>query len=350
MNTDYISYYFSPLVSLWFLIIWGTMAAGSQFNDRTAFLVCKLLLSAGLVTWFMGEPWPLQTLFQFLSQFCGIHWSAREWSFRVNLDIWIVYVGMFTSLAVVKMRELRLTDHPQWPLAVKVSMGASAFGLVWFFAFELLQESKFTYNLWHPYVSAVPVLAFMVLRNANVIMRSANSRAFAFVGTCSLETFIIQYHFWLAGDTKGVLLVLPGTEWRPANFVITSIMFIYISHMVARATTDVTKWICSSGPPKSLPLPATADPSSSRQPTGTGEESSIPLLAASGHVDKDDTTQIEVPPRQRWVDRLAEGSSPVSAQSRGFRIWYGENEWNPGVASRIGVTFVLMWVLNVLWR
>ena len=87
------------------------------------------------------------------------------------------------------------------------SIIVSAVALVWFFAFEIGQPSKFTYNQWRPYVSVIPVLAFVILRNATSVLRSASSRFFAFIGTCSLETFILQYHFWLAADTKGILLL-----------------------------------------------------------------------------------------------------------------------------------------------
>ncbi|OCH94755.1 Cas1p-domain-containing protein [Obba rivulosa] len=359
MNTDYISYYFAPLVSMWYLIIYGTMFAGAKYNDRTVFLVAKILVSMGLATWFMSEPSLLEIAFQFLERICGIHWSAREWAFRVNLDLWIVYFGMFAALAVIKIREYRLTDHPHWPLAVKVSIGVSAAVMLWYFAFELYQPDKFVYNLWHPYISFLPVGAFVVLRNASGILRSGNSRFFAFIGTCSLETFIIQYHLWLAGDTKGILLVFPGTRWRPLNFIITTVMFIYVSHRVAQATGDITNWICGSSKPPSLPT--TNQPSSSNTgrrnvPTAPPEEEGqeVIFLAPSddGPVPKDNNgnplpLEPDTPmrPQRRWVDRLAEGSQSPP----GFRVWYGETEWTPGLKIKLAIALAAMWLLNIMW-
>lgn len=362
MNTDYISYYFSPLVSMWYLIIYATMAIGSSLNDRTPILICKILLSASLFTWFMKEAWLLQGLLDFLSRVCGIHWSAREWAFRVNLDLWIVYVGMLSAIAAIKVREYRLTEHLHWPLIARIAMGTSGVCTVWFFAFELYQENKFAYNLWHPYISFLPVLAFVVLRNANVILRSASSQAFAFVGKCSLETFIIQYHFWLAGDTRGVLLVIPGTRWRPLNFVLTTVMFIYVSDRVAYATNHITSWICG-GTPKSLPLPTTAPSnaasgSSSRRNLGSEGQDvtvSIPLLPTADNGRKGDESD-SLPPEpdtpiraRRWVDRLADGSSHPP-RTPGFRIWYGANSEGYGVKTKLAIGVCLMWVLNMLWQ
>lgn len=352
MNTDYLFYYFAPLVSWWYLIVYGTMLAGSRFNDRTPFLVIKLLLSMSFITAVMRMDWLLTAIFAFLERICGIHWSAREWAFRVNLDIWIVYAGMFSALAVIKSREYRITDHPRWPMAVKGAAGASVLAFVWYFAFELSYD-KFEYNVYHPLVSCIPVLAFVVLRNSTEALRSASSQAFAFIGRCSLETFIIQYHLWLAGDTKGILVVIPGKRWRPLNLVLTTLFFVLVSHYVAVAIGELTKWICDRKPAPTLPTASMSNtPSSGNAAQEIVFQAPVSLELP---VRKDNEGNVLPPepdtpvrPARRWVDRLAEGS-PAPSNRRGFRVWYGEEEWRLGVKSRLLVVMLVMWLLNVLW-
>ena len=350
MNTNYLSYYFSPLVSMWFLIIYTTMAIGKGFNDRSAFLVVKFVASMILVTVIMSQEWILEAFFRWLERLCGIRWAATEWAFRVKLDLWIVYFGMFAALAYIKFRELRLMDHPRWPFVHRVSVVVSALVLLWFFIFELTQPSKFTYNTWHPYVSVLPIGAFVILRNANAILRSASSRLFAFIGTCSLETFIIQFHFWMAADTKGLLLVVPGTDWRPINMLISTIMFIWLSHKVAGATGELTNWFCGT-PKKTLPTSAsTRNPATLSNIITTPE--AIPLTEGY-KIEASEPEQLDMPvPTQRWVDRLANGSGSNTAP--GFRMFphedsYRLSNWKAGVGTRLAVAGLTLWIVNMTW-
>ena len=341
MNTDYLSYYFAPLVSMWFLIIYLTLWVGSQLNDNTPILVVKILLSMGGFAAFMNQTWLLEGLFEILERVFFIRWSAREWTFRVSLDQYIVYSGMFAALAVIKIRDNHFTEHPIWPIFRRISTGLSAIVLMWFMGFELLQESKFTYNVWHPYISFLPILAFAILRNATPLLRSCSSRIFAFIGKCSLETFIIQFHLWLAADTKGILLLIPGTKWRALNFVLSTIVFIYISHQVAWATGELTGWIC--GERKNI-LPTTRDtPTSEMSDTANPLSETVPLAIGG-------TTEPETPQRlpQRWVDRLAKGTSTRQAPGL-FKSWSGASLWQLDAKGKTIVWAGLMWLANALW-
>ena len=346
MNTNYLSYYFAPLVSMWFLVIYLTLWIGSQLNENTLFLVTKIFLSMGTFAAFMKQPWLLEGLFKILERVFFIHWSAREWTFRVSLDQYIVYCGMFAALASIKVRDKHLTEHRFWPTFVRASTGLSAIVLVWFMGFEVGQESKFAYNAWHPYISFLPILAFVALRNATSLLRSCSSRIFAFIGKCSLETFIIQYHLWLAADTKGILLLIPGIRWRALNFVLSTIIFIYVSHQVAWATGEITGWMC--GDEKNNTLPTTRDASTTEASSNATDPHSetIPLAMDTDSSRTGSDTLQRHP--QRWVDRLVQETN--TRRTPGFFKSWSETPL-PGldVKGKIIMSACLMWLANTFW-
>ena len=373
MNTDYLFYYFAPLVSFWYIVVYVTMALGSRYNDRSIFLVGKVLAAMAVTTCIINEELVLREVFSILEGVCNIGWSAKESSFLLRLDYWIIYFGMLTAIVFMKIRDNRLTDHPLWPIVVKVSIGGSVIGLLWFFAFEHLQPSKFAYNNWHPYVSWIPIVSFVILRNANATLRSASSQMFAFIGRCSLETFIIQYHLWMAADTKALLVVIPWTRWRMANMIVTTTIFVWLSNQVAHATTIMTRWICGSGEgseqQSSLPIHSlnananlgagSSGVSGRGSSVATPSPESLPLISPNNQDEtKDENGQgmplePDTPIRPiRWVDRLAENASTTRNGGSGTLLSPGKEEWEwlrVGLVGRISIGLVVMWVLNLMW-
>lgn len=176
------------------------MWAGNKYNDRTPFLIAKLCIGAALTAVFFELDGGLDALFSVLNTIFATTWNAKEWRFRVTLDMWIVWGGMFTALAFIKIKEARITDRPEWPQWQKWTIVGSGLTIVGYMVFELTRRDKFVYNGWHPYISILPVLAFCVLRNATPYLRSTSSKFFIFFGQCSLETFIIQFHLFIAAE------------------------------------------------------------------------------------------------------------------------------------------------------
>lgn len=294
------------------------MLVGAKYNDNPLFLVPKLVVSLLLVTWFMHTSFILEHIFTFLGTVANIHWSAREWSFRVTLDLFVVYLGMATAYAYIKLKEYGVPNLPWFPTAVKGSVGAGLGAMAWFFWFELSRENKFVYNVYHPVVSFVPILGFVILRNATPFLRSVNSRMFCFIGQISLETFILQFHIWLAADTKGILVVVPGTKWRYANVVVTTIIFVFVSQKMSQATGKLTEWLVGKKKvAKTLPT-TTIAPAALSEPTANGEEA-IPLLETNPTSTPSSDPITSFKPAS-WLDSLPPSFAQKFLDSPGWKL------------------------------
>ncbi|TAQ87870.1 hypothetical protein B7494_g3802 [Chlorociboria aeruginascens] len=215
MRTDYLFYYFAPLVSFWFLVIYFTLKIGRDGNSDLNFLFCKILCSALVTTAFIKIPGILEVASSILRYCCGISWDMEEWRFRVFLDMYIVYVGVITAVLYQRLHGV-MTSSPLsscsrnailQPTTIylylfrSICILVSAILLPVFWILTRRSPNKADYNWWQPYISFIPILSFVTLRNSHRVLRSHHSKVFAWLGRCSSETYVLQYHIWLAGDT-----------------------------------------------------------------------------------------------------------------------------------------------------
>lgn len=253
MNTDYMFYYFSPLCSFWFVIVYLTLAIGNKHNDDTQLVLSKICISAVLVS-FVVLATPLNRwAFVLLRYLCNIQWSLKEWEYRVALDCFVVYTGMLTAVAYLKCKEeIRGT--------LRFSMALLGLAVMGGYSYASRDVSTGEYKAWHPYISFVPILAFIAVRNISGTVRNYYSTGIAWLGKCSLETYTLQFHMFLAADTYGVLLLdwfnggdqtLLGDRWRSLLFIVP--MFLWVSSVAATATGNLVKLILTTSPPPERP-------------------------------------------------------------------------------------------------
>lgn len=287
MKTNYLFYYFSPLVSFWFGVIWITMRFMSNYNTSVVFLLSKIIIMSILTGFIIHMPGLLEGVFHVLFFLFKIQWDVIEWRFRLSLDAWIVYIGMLCAYFTIQLNEYKISQHyPRaWKISKQLSLVFSLVGLIGFFLFEV-RQTKANYNGYHPYLSWVPILSFVVLRNFSVFGRQSYSRFFAFIGKISLETFIGQFHMWLAADTKGLLVILPNASWVIQssvgwwmNLLVSSLVFFFICYHLSQATGILTRWICSGVQNTMKPITNTID--------------SVPLLPTNNSKDEEDDTSSE---------------------------------------------------------
>lgn len=244
MNTDYMFYYFAPLVSFWFLIIYALFAIGQKYNDNTWALMGKIAVSAAICPGAMLYTPVLQWVFDVLNMVFRIEWDLHEWQFRLGLDGLIVYVGIIMGVASVRTKLYNKILTQSCGLAGVA--GILSIPLYWWIAVSSA-ESKQDYTALHPVFSFIPIMGFIAARNMFPAARTWYSRTFAWIGRCSLETFTLQFHILLAADTKGVLLLdifkgdgsLLCDRWR--SLIIIVPVFLWISSRVADATGGMVK-------------------------------------------------------------------------------------------------------------
>ncbi|SCO81672.1 uncharacterized protein FRV6_05885 [Fusarium oxysporum] len=251
MGTDYMFYYFAPLVSFWFMVVYATMAICSGFNDSVKIVTSKIFVSFIIVTVILNFTPLTQWAFAILDVVFRIKWNLDEWMFRVTLDGAIVFVGMLAGVA-----QQRLERDSAWYTNYKAAIIPSALSILGYAYFCTYVGDRKAYITMHPVIAAVPILAFIALRNATATMRNYYSTAAAWLGRCSLETFILQFHVFLAADTKGVLLLdifkgdasLLNDRWRDLAVIVP--IFFWVSHLVAEASGKIVKLILGEAKPK----------------------------------------------------------------------------------------------------
>ena len=206
-------YYFAPLVSFWFLVIYFTMYIVSKYNQDTRLLLLKICFSMALIKLFIGSRTLIEGFFYLLETLFALDsWNAKEAQFRLGLDQWVLFSGVFVAwfaiqfgsrAGAVPLGQIGLLDKlfsrptakPESWRRIKLAAGtASIFAIGFFFLVDFTVSDKFAYNRVHPWLSLFPVLGYTVLRNYSDVSRRYNSRFWIWVGTFSLETFLLQVH------------------------------------------------------------------------------------------------------------------------------------------------------------
>uniref|UniRef100_A0AC11E5W4 CAS1 domain containing 1 n=1 Tax=Ovis aries TaxID=9940 RepID=A0AC11E5W4_SHEEP len=183
MDRPYQFYYFVPLVTVWFMVIYVTLALWPQIIQKKA---------NGNCLWHFGLLLKLAFL---LLCICFLAYSQ----------------GAFEKIFSL------------WPLSKCFELKGNVYE--WWFRWRLDRY----------------ILAFILIRNIPGYARSVYSSFFAWFGKISLELFICQYHIWLAADTRGILVLIPGNPML--NIIVSTFIFVCVAHEISQITNDLAQII-----------------------------------------------------------------------------------------------------------
>lgn len=251
MNRPYQFYYFVPLMSFWFCVLYVILALPPHITAQSCvqkggyqylYLALKVISLLALSTiFFMSEvfferifvtrPWKAL----FLTTDDDIH----EWWHRWKLDRYTTAFGMiFAILIHVGQKFNVFEDNNHGNLfSRRVSLLGILVGLMsigFYLVFSIFCQNKQNCEEIHSYIAFIPICGYILLRNLSGRLRTRYSEFFAWFGRISFELFICQYHIWLAADRHGVLVLLPG--FPTLNMIIVSFIFVCASHEVHRLT------------------------------------------------------------------------------------------------------------------
>jgi hypothetical protein len=219
MGTSYSSYYFAPAVTFYYLVIYLMLRTLKESNYDPWPLAMKVLVTASFTSVFITSPGYLEMATDILRTVFRMSLDVQELRFRLALDRYIVFVGVMVASLVhtatlTDAREVfttkespRLFDSGRPLFWVICSAGLALF----LFITQLGLSSKQSYNAAHPYISWIPILAVITLRNLYTPAQKIFLAVPAALGRISLETYVLQYHIWLGGDATA-RLTLGGLE------------------------------------------------------------------------------------------------------------------------------------------
>ena len=253
MSRPYTSYFFAPLVSFWFLVVYATLRIGYQWNGLGWVLAGKIVISALLVTGFVGLEGLLEGCAVIVGVVFGVEVDAGEWRFYLSNDRWVVFVGMLVAAMKTRTQpQPRAGARPnKWLLMLWRSV-LPVVALVAIPAFWIPMgslRSQDDYNAWFSYTGWLPALFFVTVRNATPFLRSHYSNWFAKLGRISLELYLVAQHTWLAGDGEGLLRAgfpegdgsLLRDGWR--DVCVLSVVLVWLAWEAHSATQATTAWV-----------------------------------------------------------------------------------------------------------
>ena len=309
MRTRWLLYYYMPLSTFWFLMVYITMSIGSKHNRYKLFVLAKIIASATLVHTVINTRDLPETVVRFFIITCKLSFDAREFfGHRVRIDQYITYVGMVIGLLYVWHHETKATEGQNgflhkyyrrlFPWLKYTCIGVSLVVFpTFFYLVHTRIRSQAEWTVQQPYIAFIPILTFLILRNGHPWIRNYHSAAFAWLGRYSGEMYVMQNHLWLASDQEAVLRTgfFRGNEtvlydrWK--DLALLSPTYLIACSIIGDATGSITTFFTK---------PAAAPNVHGTSLQSRSDEVEMALLSVESESDQDLTDEKLVRKRRPW--------------------------------------------------
>jgi hypothetical protein len=259
MDNPYIVYYICPLHTFYFLVTYATMVLWSEVNHREYAPLVKVITCAALLyTVYDLIPRSFDFFFWWLGNKStgapiGAHGVEWEWYFRSFLDHFSSCWGMVFALNMPFLAEWfkkveSFSLAREW--GIKGIVGAGLLGMSAAWAANVYTRDKGGYNALHCYYSIVPLLTYLFLRNISKTFRSYYLHGLHWFGTITLESYLLQYHVWLADNAAKLLNIIEG-QWL-LTFLIASCLHVFLATQVFNITNKLRSLVLPNNLPEAL--------------------------------------------------------------------------------------------------
>ncbi|KAL3154843.1 hypothetical protein ABBQ38_011385 [Trebouxia sp. C0009 RCD-2024] len=260
LQNSYMLYYICPMHTLYTIMVYAALGLGHKYNKAKIGITCKLLGCVAVVfvcwdikpvfyaiwspfTWFVGYSDPRKPNADLL----------HEWYFRSSLDRYVWIHGMLFAYMHPRF-EAALQRIDKFAIGARLSIRAAIIAVTlalfatWYHFIYLLPKRE--YNRVHPYTSWIPITLWVVLRNMTPAMRHFSLSLFGWLGCITLETYISQFHTWLAtgipnGQPK-MLLIFFSPNLPLLNFAASTAVYVFVSHRLFLLTNDLKSVVIPS--------------------------------------------------------------------------------------------------------
>lgn len=241
-GTTYILYYICLLHTYFFFMVYVTMRIGHEKNHTKWWVRIKLAVLSVIIflVWdcdiglFRFIHFPFFDTTPMMGATNGSMW---EWYFRSSLDHWSTFLGMIFALNF-PISSLFYRKLEAQPFVVHF-LGKGLVGMGLLIAFYCwvkgpFMQNKFDYNQTNAYYGFVPLITYIYFRNLTPWLRNHSMDLLHQIGKTTLETYLMQHHIWLTSNAKSLLTLIPG--WPKVNFLIVSLIYVYISRRLYSLT------------------------------------------------------------------------------------------------------------------